>query len=356
MCAVAVAVSVTAADDASKKSSGLSWIEINAAGNGFVKSGGGEKFTPWGFNYDHDRDERLLEDYWAAEWQTVTEDFREMKELGANVVRIHLQFAKFMKSSDEANEDALKQLSQLLKLAEETELYLDLTGLACYRKSDVPAWYEQMNETERWRAQAKFWEAIARTCKDSPAVFCYDLMNEPFVPAKPREPGDWLTGKLSEFYFVQALTLDPAGRSAPEVAGQWAEKMTKAIRQQDQRHVITLGMLPISGPAMVKAVAQHLDFLCIHEYPKSGKLDESLKHLKVFDVGKPLVVEEMFPLNCNAAELREFIEKSSPPACGWIGFYWGQTPAELKQAGGLHEALLGAWLELFQQANPNKTP
>ena len=28
----------------------------------------------------------------------------------------------------------------------------------------------------RWRAQASFWETIAKTCAKSPAVFCYDLM------------------------------------------------------------------------------------------------------------------------------------------------------------------------------------
>ncbi len=49
-----------------------------------------------GVNYDHDSqgEGRLLEDYWIDEWETVRGDFREMKELGANVVRIHLQFGK----------------------------------------------------------------------------------------------------------------------------------------------------------------------------------------------------------------------------------------------------------------------
>ena len=29
--------------------------------------------------------------------------------------------------------------------------------------------------------QARFWEAVAATCRNRPAVFCYDLMNEPIV-------------------------------------------------------------------------------------------------------------------------------------------------------------------------------
>ena len=35
----------------------------------------------WGVNYDHDDAGRLLEDYWADEWPTVVEDFREIKAL-----------------------------------------------------------------------------------------------------------------------------------------------------------------------------------------------------------------------------------------------------------------------------------
>lgn len=45
----------------------------------------------------------------------------------------------------------------MLALAEETGLYLDVTGLGCYRKSDTPAWYDALDEAARWQAQAKFW-------------------------------------------------------------------------------------------------------------------------------------------------------------------------------------------------------
>ena len=102
---------------------------------------------PLGFQLRPRYKSRLLEDYWEAEWPTVVEDFREMKTLGANVVRIHLQFARFMEAPDRPNEKSLERLGQLVKLAEDTGLYLDLTGLACYRKKDVPDWYSSMGET-----------------------------------------------------------------------------------------------------------------------------------------------------------------------------------------------------------------
>src|SRR5207245_2527202 len=138
-------------------------------------------------NYDHDEKGDLIEDYWEKDWDRLAEDFREMKELGANVVRVHLQFGKFMDAAGRANDNALARLDKLVKLAEKTQLYLDLTGLGCYHKKDVPAWYDALSEADRWAAQANFWKAVAGRCKDSPAIFCYDLMNEPVVPGGKRK-------------------------------------------------------------------------------------------------------------------------------------------------------------------------
>src|SRR5687767_9957274 len=80
------------------------FIKIAPDNAGFVRaSSSPEKFVPWGLNYDRDHKLRLLEDYWDKDWSTVEEDFREMKDLGANVVRVHLQFGKFMNSPSEPN-------------------------------------------------------------------------------------------------------------------------------------------------------------------------------------------------------------------------------------------------------------
>src|SRR5690348_5145980 len=67
-----------------------------------------------------------------------------MKKLGANVVRVHLQLAKFMDAPDRPSGKALDRLGKLLALAERLRLYLDLTGLGCYHKKDVPAWYDRL--------------------------------------------------------------------------------------------------------------------------------------------------------------------------------------------------------------------
>ena len=132
----------------------MPWVKVSDGARSFVLEPSGEPFKAWGFNYDHDEQRRLLEDYWDNEWPRVEQDFAEMKQLGARVVRVHLQFGKFMLSPDEPNQKSLDRLSELLRLAERLGLYLDLTGLGCYHKADVPAWYDQLNESERWNAQA----------------------------------------------------------------------------------------------------------------------------------------------------------------------------------------------------------
>ncbi len=338
----------------------LDWIKVAKDKPGFVSAASGQPFVPWGFNYDRDYKSRLLEDYWGAEWPTVVEDFREMKQLGADVVRVHLQFARFMDAPDRPNEQALERLGRLVKLAEDTKLYLDLTGLACYRKKDVPAWYSSLDEAARWKAQARFWEAIARGCAASPAIFCYDLINEPIVPEGTRKPGDWLTGELGGFSYCQFISLDQAGRPRPEIARQWVAGLAAAIRKHDQRHLITVGLLPNSlgteggmSGFVPGTIAGSLDFVCVHMYPKTGRLEADLKTLQGFQIGKPVVIEETFPLDCSAADLKDFIGRSKGAAAGWIGFYWGQTPTELSKSANIGDALTAAWLKLFQELQPN---
>src|SRR5262245_7628623 len=105
----------------------MPFVRVSDDKSGFVLDPGGKAFAPWGFNYDHDPKGRLIEDYWESEWATVETDFRQMKKLGANVVRVHLQFGKFMDGPDRPNEKALDRLGKLLALTEREGLYLDLT-------------------------------------------------------------------------------------------------------------------------------------------------------------------------------------------------------------------------------------
>jgi hypothetical protein len=279
-----------------------------------------------------------------------------MKKLGANVVRIHLQLGKFMDGPAKANAKALDRLGALLRLAEKERLYLDLTGLGCYHKKDVPAWYEALDERGRWDAQAQFWQAVAARCAGSPAVFCYDLMNEPVVPGGKRKNGDWLGPPFGGKHFVQFITLDQTDRLRPDIARQWIRHLSAAIRGKDKRHMITVGLVDwsLDRPGLTSGfvpekVAAEVDFIAVHVYPKAGKTNDALETLAGFAVGKPVLIEETFPLACSAKELGEFIEASKKHAAGWIGFYWGKTPDELRKSKTIPDAMTLGWLELFQK-------
>lgn len=329
-------------------------IRVSADGKGFQLATSGKPFTPWGFNYDHDEKSRLLEDYWEAEWSTVEEDFGEMKALGSTAVRIHLQVNRFLKSPTEANGNALAQLAKLLALAEKTGLYLDLTGLGCYRKSDTPAWYEEAQEKERWAIQARFWDAVSAACAKSPAVLCYNLMNEPVSPAGPGKV--WHGGRpLGGFYYVENLTLDPGKRSREQVTREWIATVSAGIRKNDPGRCVTAGMFflldrPTSltlGPDL-KACADGLDYLSVHMYPKDETVDANLELLKSLQIGKPVVIEETFPLSCSAESFERFFKGSRETVSGWIGFYWGKSLAEYKAGKDFKDALMTRWLEFFQ--------
>ena len=338
----------------------LAPIGVSEGGKGFVRSPAAEPFTIWGVNYDHDGHGRLLDEYWEDDWEAVVADFREIKQLGANCVRIHLQFGKFMEAPDRPRASALARLARLVKLAEESRLYLDVTGLACYHKKNIPEWYDQLGEQERWGAQAVFWEEVASVCKDSTAIFCYNLMNEPILPGRKIET-EWLAGELGGKFFVQRISLDLKGRAREEVAEAWVNSMVKAIRKHDEDHLVTVGVIPwvfafgggkplFHGPR----VGRHLDFVAVHFYPKTGEVDQALKALKAYEVGKPLVVEEMFPLKCSQAELLEFVDRSAGHVDGWISFYWGETAAELrgKPNRSTADAITASWLDAFRERSP----
>ena len=209
---------------------------------------------------------------------------------------------------------------------------------------------------ERWAAQAVFWEAVAKTCAESPAIFCYDLMNEPVIPGGDKKRDDWLGPSFAGKHFVQFIALDRGNRARPDIARQWIRTLVTAIRKHDKRHLITVGLVPwsLDRPGLTSGfvsekIADDLDFIAMHLYPERGKVDEAINTLKGFaSIGKPVVIEEMFTLKCGAVELGQFIDQSRQYATGWIGFYWGKTPEEIRPAKTIPEALTLSWLELFQ--------
>lgn len=321
-------------------------VKVAPDQSGFVLHPSGERFIPWGHNYASvDILERLANDPARIE-----REFGEMKAAGTTVARIHPEMPRILLGPEKVDPKALDQLRTLLKIAEKSGIHLKITGLACYKIRDRMAWYDAMDEQARWKTQEFFWENIAQTCSESPAVFAYDLVNEPGAIGKPDE--GWYLGKMGDVEFCQRLTLTPGERDSNAVFAEWTKRMAAAIRKHDRTHLITMGMLPF--PEANKAAAENLDFISPHLYPKTGKVDEELQLLRRFAWGKPIVIGETFPLSCGADELRDFLLKSRGTAHGWLGHWPDESPAkleELKKSGQatIHNAIWLSWVELFKE-------
>src|SRR5687768_751895 len=91
-----------------QQSPAMQRIAVSPDGRGFIFAESRKPFCPWGMNYGNAG--RLMEDFWDGEWETFASDFRELKALGANVVRVHLQFAKFMDGTNTPNAAAFEHL------------------------------------------------------------------------------------------------------------------------------------------------------------------------------------------------------------------------------------------------------
>jgi len=184
-------------------------------------------------------------------------------------------------------------------------------------------------------------------------------MNEPIMPGENKKETDWLAGEFAGKHFVQRITLDLAGRTRKQVAKAWVDKLVAAIRKHDDRHMITVGVIPWvhtfpqAKPLFYsKQVAENLNLVSVHFYPKKGEVQNALTALSAYDIGKPLVIEEMFPLHCSMEELAVFIDASRKIADGYIGFYWGKTIDQYNQESDLPSALTKSWLKYFAAKAP----
>src|SRR5262245_51101815 len=269
---------------------GMDFVKLSPDKKGFVLDPSGDRYVPWGHNYGSvDIMQRL-----ARDPERVEREFAAMKAAGTTVARVHPEMPALLLGPSEANPQGIDRLRRLLAMAEKAGIYLQITGLACYKIDNRMAWYDALDDEGRWKTQEFFWSTVAEACAKSPAVFCYDLVNEPAAGGS-RTDG-WYMGRMDNVEFCQRLTLDQPQRSGDDIFREWTRRMVVAIRKHDQKHMITLGMLPF--PGAYKVAAEQLDFVSPHLYPQSKKVDAEIELLKKFDVGKPIVIGETFPLSC----------------------------------------------------------
>ncbi|RCH55357.1 hypothetical protein DJ568_09255 [Mucilaginibacter hurinus] len=325
---------------------------VAVQGTGFVDSEG-KKFIPWGVNYTNGKTFLLMDNEWYDEtdWQIIKQDFREMKAMGLNIVRIHLQYKNFMTGVNTPNLQSLKRLKELIDFTATIGLYLDITGLCSYLNED-PAWYTNLDEAGRWATQALFWKAVARVAKGNNNVFCYNLINEPVTPTSATTI--WLPGEAfgGLYYYVQHITRQPAGRSWTAITSAWISKLKSAIREEDNRTLVTVGFI---GLGKISYFNDLLDYNSIHIYPKSNTITQSLNIIKSSQSDKPLVVEET-SWEAGYDNMRLFINTTQNDGLtvGYMAHYHGETIEDLEKQSGMGPAIQREWYKIFMfELNPN---
>ena len=391
----------------------LSQVIVSEDEKSFVYKDTGIEFVPFGVNYDHDYNFKLIEDFWDNK-KKISDDFAYIKKLGFNVIRIHLQQFIYLKSRNKMEESALSRFDWIICEAEKNELYLDITGLGRY-KGAIPEWYRCLSDEERVEADAYFWKTLANRYKGRGSIFCFDLQNEPTINhndnggyvGPPFDDGyhyinrhyqditkgwknyllnkydteakfekSWLKQKFNnykEFSKINKIDI-PNMLSVKEenyefseykdmLALKWLSKLSNSVKKADPSRLVTLGLcglnLPYSkfyssfSPELIKP---YVDFLCIHFVPKlithepySDNAEEFIKQIKASYVGKPLVVEEFFPLVPLDKLYVNFIKPANKYVNGWISYYWGKPISELKSSDKISDQMTAGWLKYFSE-------
>ena len=332
-------------------------VRIREDGRKFVFSDSGETFVPWGV-------QMYLRHKVDGQWQLLTReelvvDFKFLRTINVNCVRIHVEYHRVMKSPELADPAFLEYLEMVLDVAEQTGIYLDVTGLDCYLLETVPDWYHELDEEAHWEMQARYWSAVSRVCAGRPCVLFYNLINEPIVSGGDFNPDyPWIVdGAYAGEYFLQRLVVDINGRDPKVVAKAWIDKMVGTIRQHDPHTPTTIGAIGWSllyenhQPLFYDAeVAENLDVVCVHHYPdQNADNEERASRIAKYEIGKPIIIEETYLLRCTLEVFSDFIDNTlSAGTDGWVTYFSGQTFTELRKEGSFQSALQIIVLEFLR--------
>ena len=341
---VVIAIGFEITSNAAERSK-MELIVVSADGQGFAERNSGRTYIPFGTNY-YDPHTGWAPKIWRQfDAEKVREHFVIMKKLGVNCARIFLTAGSFQPDANAIIEESLSKLDMLIKIASETGIRLILTGPDHWEGS--PSYWrpDRFAGEEALRALEYFWKVVGQRYKGEPAIFAWDLLNEPHLPWFVKEWdvrwNKWLKQKyldwdiLKDAWGKELTESDKwGGVKTPEnradagnprlrdwqlfreyLADEWVRRQVEAIRGADPTHLITVGYIqwsyPLVRPGHPSRYAAFnpyrqkgwLDFMTIHFYPTMGSpfasdenRQKNLSYLQAFlaycHVGKPVVLGE----------------------------------------------------------------
>ncbi|NJX14199.1 cellulase family glycosylhydrolase [Tamlana crocina] len=181
---------------------------------------------------------------------TISKDFKIIKDAGLNSVRIFVQYDDFGKAA--VKPEKLEKLKQTLDAAEENKLKVVLTLFDFYGD------YSVLN----WTLNQRHAETIVNAVKNHGALLAYDIKNEP--------------------------NLDFESRGQDNVMA-WLEHMIDLVKSVDSRHPVTIGWSNTESATLLK---DKVDFVSFHYYDDLSALDGAVKALKTEIPNKAIVLQE----------------------------------------------------------------
>lgn len=232
-------------------------------------------------------------DFWTTyNASTTQKDFKLIKQLGFNTIRIFVNFEQFGKGI--VVPEMLQRLENVLNTASENNISVIVTLF------DFNSNYSLLN----FPATDRQLETLLTTFKSHPALLAWDLKNE---------------ADLDFFY------------QNKEEVKEWLKFIIKKAKKYDTIHPITVGW---AYPENADYLADEFDFVSFHYYKEAKKLGESIDSLRKKVKNKPLVLSEfglssyrskVFPFNQTEAQQAEYFrdiqdvlkQKGNIPSIYW---------------------------------------
>jgi len=316
-------------------------------------------FHVYGFNYEFNGSHPSL-DYMDRPTRPgllrIRSDFAEAAQLGANTVRIYVELHQVMAAPTRVRPSALRALQRILHEAGRAGLLVDITGNLVWHVEESPARYDALPDSARWQVQAGFWRAVAAVGAESPNVLAYELTSEPVIA-----DADGWYGPFMVHHYIQYVVHELGGRDAVQLARDWTRTLRDAIRSEDRRHLITIGLLPFRDCAFdPRHIADLVDLVTLHEYPAAGEGGSALELVRYFaGHGRPLLLGETFAFDRPTQEA--FLLTARRWLDGSLSFYDGRAPEEVDSASPADAAyrenlITYLGLRTSLQASPARPP
>lgn len=263
----------------------------------------GKPFQPKGINYYPQKTPWSF--FWTQYDSTVIKkDFLLIHKLGFNTVRIFINFQDFEKGL--VPEIRLLQLENILNIAERTHLKVLVTLF------DFMGDYRLLNFAPSDRQL----ETILHRFQGHPAVFAWDLKNEPDLDFKHHPEED---------------------------VKEWLAWILPRARKYDPNHLLTIGW---AYPEDAPLFKDKVDFVSFHSYRTIKELEEGISILKSKITDKPLVLEEFgmstyrglwVPFGSNEAKQESYIhdvqqvlkQNGNIPYLLWTLYDFTEVPGDI---------------------------